>query len=339
MNSPVRAVGDTCGIPAKTSIVQSGLIPGASPAYTVTMNIIAGELEQLQQSLRAHPRLVVLTGAGISAGSGIPTYRDQAGRWLYSSPIQHPAFIADPATRQRYWTRSFHGWPAIRDASPNAAHRALAVLERYGHVELLITQNVDRLHQRAGSGVVIDLHGRLDRVRCLVCDDYSARELMQVRLLRANPALGSPAIGPGSRPDGDMALPDARAQDIRVPPCERCGGTLMPDVVFYGGSVPRARVQRCMDAIARADALLVIGSSLQVYSGFRFCRAAGAAGKPLLLLNPGLTRADGIASLKLSSPCEPLLEALLRGLPPSRPTLVRETAAAHTGKPAPEGRY
>jgi len=287
------------------------------------MNNIRHELQQLLTLLHERPRLVVLTGAGISASSGIPTYRDGDGQWLYSTPIQHRDFLHDPAIRQRYWTRSWLGWPGIRDATPNAAHRALAKLEESGAVKLLVTQNVDRLHQRAGSNAVVDLHGRLDRVRCLSCGSYSPREEMQARLLQHNPHLALLTVDNASRPDGDTSLPDAVARETAVPECLACAGILMPDVVFFGGTVPRERVERVNTAIAAADALLVVGSSLQVYSGFRFCRAAHAAGKPLVLLNPGITRADAIASLKLATPCEPLLEALVdtvNGCNDTRPT-------------------
>ena len=278
------------------------------------MNNVMPELQQLLAILQERPRLVVLTGAGISASSGIPTYRDADGQWLYSTPIQHRDFLQDPVTRQRYWTRSWLGWPGVRDANPNTAHRALARLEHAGAIELLVTQNVDRLHQRAGSGAVVDLHGRLDRVRCLTCGAYSPRDDMQHRLLQANPHLSSLAAGAGSRPDGDMSLPDSQARHTVVPQCLACAGTLMPDVVFFGGTVPRDRVARVTSAIAAADALLVVGSSLQVYSGFRFCRAAHAAGKPLIVINPGITRADTIASLKLAMPCESLLDELANTL-------------------------
>ncbi|MDO8861855.1 NAD-dependent protein deacetylase [Haliea sp. E1-2-M8] len=297
------------------------------------MNNIGPELQQLLTLLRRRPRLVVLTGAGISASSGIPTYRDADGQWLYSTPIQHRDFLQDPATRQRYWTRSWLGWPGVRDASPNAAHRALATLERAGAIELLVTQNVDRLHQRAGSDAVVDLHGRLDRVRCLTCGSYSPRQEMQGRLLQANPHLASLEADAGSRPDGDMSLPDGQAQHTVVPPCPVCAGTLIPDVVFFGGTVPRERVERVSAAIDSADALLVVGSSLQVYSGFRFCRAAHAAGKPLVLLNPGITRADSIASLKFATPCEPLLGALADALSNSHDDTPQPPTGYHASLP------
>ncbi|TGD73616.1 NAD-dependent protein deacetylase [Mangrovimicrobium sediminis] len=256
--------------------------------------------------LQRHPRLVVLTGAGISAESGIPTYRDDQGRWLYRTPIQHQAFIDSELTRKRYWSRSLGGWPAVRDAQPNAAHRALAALEHDGRIELLITQNVDRLHQRAGSRRVIDLHGRVDRVRCLGCGALDERDALQ-GWLEANNA-PAPARA-AARPDGDSELPDddTALALFKVPDCARCAGTLMPDVVFFGGNVPRARVDSSLAALQRADALLVIGSSLQVYSGYRFCRKAREWNKPIALLNPGKTRADDIADLKIIGPATALL--------------------------------
>jgi len=270
------------------------------------------DLDQLLAFRAANPRLLVLTGAGISAGSGIPTYRDREGTWLRAAPITHQEFLRDPARRRRYWGRSAVGWPGVRDARPNDAHRALARLERAGAVAQLVTQNVDRLHQRAGSTRVIDLHGRLDRVVCLHCGREDDREALQQRLLRDNPFLRE---GRGdARPDGDAELPDADIARLRVPDCAQCGGVLMPDVVFFGGSIPAARLTACREALTAADALLVVGSSLQVYSGFRFCRDAAAAGKPIALLNPGRTRADDLASLRLRSPAEALLPALADAL-------------------------
>lgn len=278
------------------------------PAYTRLMNKALHNPASLAHFLDRHPRLVVLGGAGISAASGLPTYRDQQGTWQHRKPIQHRDFLRDQRTRQRYWARSMVGWPAVRDARPNDAHRRLATLERAGHVELLITQNVDRLHQRAGSTRVIDLHGRLDRVVCLDCASIIEREELQLRLLALNPAL---CMGPGTpRPDGDRDLPEHVLANFAVPDCKRCQGMMMPDVVFFGGTVPRARVDSAMDALRRADALLAIGSSLQVYSGYRFCRQAAALGKPVAIVNPGPTRADDLAALRLhQSASEALAQA------------------------------
>ena len=264
------------------------------------------DTEQLTRFLEANPRVVVLSGAGISASSGIPTYRDSAGVWQHNKPITHQEFLQDAARRQRYWARSMAGWPAIRDARPGAGHRALSELERSGNISLLITQNVDRLHQRAGSQQVIDLHGRLDRVNCLDCGTFYDRETIQQLLLRDN---NSPSYeGPSARPDGDADLPDDYVDSFTPPSCKNCCGLLMPDVVFFGGTVPKPRVASCMDAIEQSDALLTIGSSLQVYSGFRFCRQIIAAGKPLAIINPGSTRADDLATLKIRQDCGPLLQ-------------------------------
>lgn len=273
---------------------------------------IASARDTLQAFLCQHPRLVILTGAGISQGSGIPTYRDRSGKWLRNDPITHQEFTGCGLRRQRYWGRSLVGWPGVRDAQPNAVHLALATLEQHGRVELLITQNVDRLHQRAGSTAVVDLHGRLDRVTCLDCAAFSPREVMQQRLERRNAHLAG--LATEVRPDGDADLSNDQAASVSVPDCDACGGTLMPDVVFFGGAVPRDRVARCLDAIARADALLVIGSSLRVFSGYRFCRRAAEAGKPIAILNPGITRADPLATLKLAHPAEALLPAAVMAL-------------------------
>lgn len=272
------------------------------------MNTVLAEIPTLEKFLSDNPKLVVITGAGISASSGIPTYRDRLGVWQHSTPITHQQFIAEPGMRRRYWARSMRGWPAVRDARPNGAHRALARLESRGHISLLITQNVDRLHQRAGSTLVEDLHGRVDQVRCLQCSSVFEREHIQQQLLRDNPDHRD--VVAHSRPDGDACIDDDLLRTFLSPQCEHCQGTLIPDVVFFGGSVPAKRVTDCMNAVAAADAVLAIGSSLQVFSGFRFCRFAAQQGKPLAIINPGITRADSLANLKLQSECEVLLGAL-----------------------------
>jgi NAD-dependent SIR2 family protein deacetylase len=260
---------------------------------TATGPALPSAADAIIAGLRSATPFLVLTGAGISAGTGIPTYRDERGRWLRSDPIKHQEFVADPRKRQRYWGRSMLGWPGVRDARPAIAHHALTRLEARGHLTLIVTQNVDRLHQRAGSHEVVDLHGRLDRVRCLDCGANTCREALQIRLEFLNPHLAT--LGADVRPDGDADLPDETVAGVRVPDCEVCGGTLMPDVVFFGGSVPAERVATARAALERAAALVVVGSSLQVYSGFRFCRWAAQAGKPIFLINPGQTRADSLA--------------------------------------------
>lgn len=241
---------------------------------------------------KAGPAMVV-TGAGVSVATGIPTYRDEVGTWLRSAPITHQEFTTDPRQRQRYWGRSLLGWPAVRDARPAAGHRLLAQLERLGFVNHLVTQNVDRLHQRAGSAKVTDLHGRLDRVLCLDCNIDSSRDVLQGELQRLNPHITHRTVA--ARPDGDADLADEVVDSVQVPPCAVCGGTLMPDVVFFGGSIPKERVDSCKMALEHSRSLLVIGSSLQVYSGYRFCKWAAKSNKPIFLINPGNTRADDLA--------------------------------------------
>lgn len=255
-----------------------------------------------------HRRLFVLTGAGCSTDSGIPDYRDADGNWKRSPPVSFQAFMSSPAVRQRYWARSFVGWRHLRRAGPNAAHQALARLERQGRLELLLTQNVDGLHQAAGSKQVIDLHGRVDRVRCLDCESLVSREKLQAELLRCNCAWS--ALEGLPAPDGDADLQGLSFSEFAVPSCFRCGGVLKPDVVFFGESVPRARVDEAMQRLERADAVLVVGSSLMVYSGYRFVHAAAQAGKPVAAVNLGRTRADDLLTLKVSEPCASALAAL-----------------------------
>lgn len=270
------------------------------------MNALDKELKLLDSFLADNPKLVVLTGAGISHASGIPTYRDAQGKWLSRTPIQERDFLEDAHTRRRYWVRSFYGWPIMRKAHPNSAHFALAELENRGHLHLLITQNVDRLHQRAGSNNVVDLHGRIDQVRCLSCSARFTREIIQQQLERDND-MPDESIAQSPRPDGDMEVPEDLVNALQLPVCDHCGGELMPDVVFFGGSVPRETVLQCSDAVEQADALLVVGSSLTVFSGFRFCRIANRWDKPIAIINPGETRADTLAQLQLQSPAETLL--------------------------------
>ncbi|MGB0723043.1 MAG: NAD-dependent protein deacetylase [Gammaproteobacteria bacterium] len=265
----------------------------------------------LRAFVQAHPRLFVLTGAGVSTGSGIPDYRDARGEWKRPAPVQYREFVDHPHTRQRYWARSLVGWPWFADAKPNTAHRQLVDLEQAGHVHQLVTQNVDRLHQRAGSRRVIDLHGRLDRVVCLSCGHRSDRAPLQERLKLENPGFARQVAEIG--PDGDAYLEGVDFSAFLVPDCDACGGLLKPDVVFFGESVPRERVDQALSALARADGLLVLGSSLMVYSGFRYCRFAAENGIPIAAVNLGRTRADDLLDLKVNLPVDQALEAVLTG--------------------------
>ena len=263
----------------------------------------------LEDFVDSHRRLFVLTGAGCSTGSGIPDYRDADGQWKRAQPVTYQAFMSDEKTRRRYWARSLVGWRRIRRARPNDAHRALARLETMGRIELVLTQNVDRLHQAAGSARVIDLHGRIDLVRCTNCEARSPREDLQDELGRLNPDwVELDAI---EAPDGDADLDGADFSSFVVPSCGHCGGVLKPDVVFFCENVPRDRVDAAARGLDEADAMLIVGSSLMVYSGFRFVQRAAGAGKPIAAVNLGRTRADALLTLKAEQPCESALAFLL----------------------------
>jgi len=260
-----------------------------------------------------HRRLFVLTGAGCSTDSGIPDYRDRNGEWKRPAPVSYQAFMGDAATRRRYWARSLVGWRTIGQAQPGEAHRALARLEAAGRIGRLLTQNVDGLHDAAGSRRVIDLHGRIDTVRCMGCETRSPRADLQAELLHRNPAWA--ARDAQAAPDGDADLDGIDFASFDVPACPHCGGVLKPDVVFFGESVPRERVAAAHAGLAQADALLVAGSSLMVYSGFRFVQAAVAAGKPVAAVNLGRTRADALFALKVERPVgEALAELAARAV-------------------------
>lgn len=275
----------------------------------------AGALEAhpLGEALRRHRRWFVLTGAGVSTGSGIPAYRDERGAWKHKAPIQFRDFVQSEALRRRYWARSFVGFERVHRAEPNGAHRALARLEVLGRAQLLVTQNVDGLHQKAGSRSVVDLHGQLAEVECLSCHARSSRAQIQRRLLASNPWL-SQLSSAYATPDGDAELDSASHEALVVPSCEACGGVLKPAVVFFGENVPRARVDQAYEALAASDAVLVVGSSLMVFSGYRFARRAAELHKPVVVVNQGLTRADALAALKLQGECEALLDAAVERL-------------------------
>jgi NAD-dependent SIR2 family protein deacetylase len=265
-------------------------------------------LDALHDFVTRYPRLFVLTGAGISADSGIPGYRDDNGEWKRSPPITLQEFLGSEASRRRYWARSTVGWPVVAQAQPNAAHFALARLEAAGHVDTLVTQNVDGLHQRAGSSDVIELHGSIAEAVCLACGMQHTRASVQQTLEADNPELLHASAEPAA--DGDAHLEWHALDTFRIPACTRCGGMLKPSVVFFGENVPRGRVDTAMRALEAADALLVVGSSLMVYSGYRFCVHADKLGKPIAAINLGRTRADPLLALKVAAPCGDVLTAL-----------------------------
>jgi NAD-dependent SIR2 family protein deacetylase len=254
--------------------------------------------------------LAALTGAGLSTDSGIPDYRGPGSpRRL---PMTYQEFLSGPTAQRRYWARSHVGWTRIGAAAPNDGHRALAALERTGPLRGLITQNVDGLHAAAGSRALIDLHGRIADVVCTSCGRRSPRADLQRRLVAANPDFVETAgDAVQAAPDGDAEL--AATDGFRLVGCLACGGLLKPDVVFFGESVPRERVSAAMAALERADAMLIVGSSLMVYSGFRFAAAMAAAGKPIAAVNLGKTRADELFALKVEERCAGALAFLLDG--------------------------
>ncbi len=256
-------------------------------------------------------RLLVLTGAGISTASGIPGYRDAEGNWQRKPPVTHQEFMGSATVRKRYWARSMLGWPMMRGARPNPAHAALAALEQRGHMAQLVTQNVDGLHTAAGSSRLIELHGRLREVRCTQCGNLHPRISMQTWLESANPAFANHSAAVA--PDGDADL-DADFDAFQVPDCPACEGILKPDVVFYGDNVPKPRADAAMAAANDADAVLVVGSTLMVRSSYKLCEAAHTAGKPIVAINIGRTRADHLLSLKLQEDCGSALAALTAAL-------------------------
>ncbi|SDE35208.1 NAD-dependent protein deacetylase [Auraticoccus monumenti] len=256
-------------------------------------------LAELAETVAAHPTWTVLSGAGLSTESGIPDYRGPSGVRRSSDPMAFDDFCTSADARRRYWARSHLGWRRIGSAHPNAGHRAVAELQRRGRVGGVVTQNVDGLHQAAGSTGVIDLHGTLDVVVCLDCGSRSDRVELERRLTEANP--GFDQLGEDVRrvnPDGDVELDEEQEQRFRTVPCLVCGSDrLKPDVVFFGESVPKDRVERAYAELDRDRGLLVLGSSLSVMSGYRFVRHAARQGYPVVIVNQGATRGDREADL------------------------------------------
>ena len=253
------------------------------------------------ERILAGGRVVILSGAGVSTESGIPDYRGATGSLRRHTPMTYDEFVGSADSRRRYWARSHLGWRTIARARPNDGHRAVAALAVAGHVSAVITQNVDGLHQAAGSRGVVELHGSLDRIRCLDCGRISARHELDRRLRARNP--GFEDAGTRINPDGDVELADEAVARFEVVSCDACGtGVLKPDVVFFGENVPKERVQQCYGHVDEAQALLVLGSSLTVMSGLRFVRYAAKAGKPVAIVNQGRTRGDAHAVVRLDAP-------------------------------------
>jgi NAD-dependent SIR2 family protein deacetylase len=261
-------------------------------------------------------RTLVLTGAGVSTDSGIPDYRDAAGRARHASPMTFDRFRGSAEERQRYWARSHLGWRRIADARPNIAHHVVADLQRDGIVSSVVTQNVDGLHGAAGSHGVIDLHGRLDAVVCLDCGRRRPRVELALRLDAVNPGFGAREVGGGPRirPDGDVVLANEVTAAFQVVGCRACGGVLKPDVVFFGEHVPRERFRRALAQLDAAASLVVLGSSLAVGSGYRFVTAARRRGLPVAIVTRGVTRGDPHATIRVDGDLATTLAAVHRAV-------------------------
>ncbi|AIV32260.1 MULTISPECIES: NAD-dependent protein deacetylase [Streptomyces] len=271
------------------------LPPGTTDLAPVTDALAAGGV-------------LVLSGAGISTESGIPDYRGEGGSLSRHTPMTYQDFTGSSDARRRYWARSHLGWRTFGRARPNAGHRSVAAFGRHGLLTGVITQNVDGLHQAAGSEDVVELHGSLDRVVCLSCGAFSPRRELARRLEEVN--AGFSPVAAGINPDGDADLTDEQVGDFRVVPCTVCGGILKPDVVFFGENVPPRRVEHCRELVRAASSLLVLGSSLTVMSGLRFVRQAAEAGKPVLIVNRDATRGDRLAVTRIALPLGPALTAV-----------------------------
>ncbi|ERE74680.1 NAD-dependent protein lipoamidase sirtuin-4, mitochondrial isoform X1 [Cricetulus griseus] len=266
------------------------------------------KIKELQRFITLSKKLIVMTGAGISTESGIPDYRsEKVGLYARTDrrPIQHIDFIRSAPVRQRYWARNFVGWPQFSSHQPNPAHWALSNWEKLGKLHWLVTQNVDALHSKAGNRRLTELHGCMHRVLCLNCGEQTPRRVLQERFQVLNPSWSAEAQGVA--PDGDVFLTEEQVRSFQVPSCDRCGGPLKPDVVFFGDTVKPDKVDFVHRRVKEADSLLVVGSSLQVYSGYRFILTAREKKLPIAILNIGPTRSDDLACLKLDSRCGELL--------------------------------
>ena len=262
--------------------------------------------KSLAFTLQSQESWLILTGAGCSTEAGLGDYRDQNGEWKRPQPITGQTFRNDELARKRYWARGFVGWPHFANATPTTSHKALAQLQHTIKAPQLITQNVDYLHQQAGHKNVTDLHGVLNEVVCLECNQITLRSEMQERLSSSNPWLND--LDAAYAPDGDADLENSITDSVILPNCIQCEGMLKPNVVFFGENVPRDKVNSCFDALSAAKGLLVVGSSMMVYSGFRFCRRAHELNKRIVLVNNGKTRADPLATEKYEGECGGLLQ-------------------------------
>ena len=268
-----------------------------------------GSVEQWLEHVSAWSNVVIITGAGCSVPSGIPAYRGADGRWLHRSPIAYDDFLGNEAVRRRYWAGSLQGWQRIAAAEPNVGHRALAQLEEEGYARIIVTQNVDGLHRRAGSRRLVELHGDLASVVCVRCGWRGTREGFQQQLLLTNP-VSSTGHKVAMAPDGDALVPGTAHSTLQIPDCEYCKGLIKPDVVFFGEAVPRARVDHVKAHVEHCESMLIVGSSLTVFSGFRFVKLAAERRIPIAVLNRGATRANAVGARHLDADVQHVLPRL-----------------------------
>ncbi|PVD31535.1 hypothetical protein C0Q70_06948 [Pomacea canaliculata] len=286
---------------------EQNCLPFVPPCNDVTTD----DMHKLQNFVDANEKILVLTGAGISTESGIPDYRSE-GVGLYATstnrPVQYTDFLKSADIRQRYWARNYVGWPRFSSFFPNTGHKVLSEWEKHEKIHWLVTQNVDALHYKAQSLRVTELHGSAHRVVCLSCQNVSLRTDIQKQIEAQNPTWHASSVT--MAPDGDVSLTAEQIKGFKVPECQHCGGILKPDIIFFGDNVPRPTVQFVFDRLSESDAVLVVGSSLEVYSGYRFIIKAHDEGKPIAIVNIGKTRADPVAVLKISARCGEVLSQI-----------------------------
>ncbi|XP_047538078.1 NAD-dependent protein deacylase Sirt4 [Vanessa atalanta] len=292
----------------KTLFRQIAYVPAYKP-------LDQEDFHKLREYLQRHDRLLILTGAGISTESGIPDYRsEEVGLYARSNhkPIQYQDFVRYPKVRQRYWARNFVGWPRFSSVQPNATHYSIRELEKAGKVTAVVTQNVDRLHHKAGSENIIELHGTGYIVKCMKCPYEIDRFKLQEILLNNNPGMESSFNM--IRPDGDVDLSKEQVDRFQTPLCPKCESPLKPDIVFFGDNVPKERVEQVRHQVSVSDAVFVLGSSLTVYSSYRIILQAKEENKKIAVLNIGPTRADNIVDLKISTKCGEILTDLCNSI-------------------------
>lgn len=298
----MRLLGSLCQLPAGLRSTQR-FVPPSKPVHPA-------DIEKLQDFFNSTKKLLVMTGAGLSTESGIPDYRSE-GVGLYARtdrrPVQHSDYMGSAKNRQRYWARNFVGWPQFSSFQPNESHMVLSQWERAGKIQWLVTQNIDSLHHKAGSSKLTELHGCTYRVVCMSCKALYKRWDLQEVFKQHNPGWTAEVESLEIAPDGDVLLTDEQVEDFKVPGCEKCGGILKPDVVFFGDNVPVPKVDFVYGQVDSCDGLLVLGSSLHVYSGFRFANRAASQGKPIAIVNIGPTRADNLVNIKIDAKCSEVL--------------------------------